>query len=94
MHGAGPGLRLQTGLCMPYVLRLRVATTINYKHQVHVIWGGYQVKQEVWSVLRRSAHGQQCKQCCPVKALGYLPLDSKGRALLRASRKHVRVTKC
>ena len=31
MHSIGFGLRLQTGLCMPYGLWLRVATTIDYK---------------------------------------------------------------
>ena len=30
MHSTGPGLRLQTGLCTPYGLWLRVATTISY----------------------------------------------------------------
>ena len=37
MHSTGPGLRLQMGLCMPYGLWLRVATTINKrKGQEHV----------------------------------------------------------
>ena len=31
VHSTGPGLRLQTGLCMPYGLWLRIATTISQK---------------------------------------------------------------